>query len=308
MELDRIHPELQPTYKRIPNIPFDNWFFFKLLQLVQWLQPKRKQPIPKVEIVDHALAKTAVRVYRPQQCSGAGLLWIHGGGYIMGDVSINDRECNKLAKTLGLVVVSVDYRLAPKYAFPVPLDDCYSAWQFMLDNCQNWGVDPNRLAVLGQSAGGGLAAGLVQRIADTNGVHPAAQILTYPMLDDRTANNRELDSIKHRLWNNRSNRFGWRSYLGCDPGNDTIASYAVPARRESLTGLPPTWIGVGDLDLFYAENCRYAERLRASGIDCELWISPQCPHGFDLLAPKSTPAREINQSIRTFLSKYLGIG
>ncbi len=213
-----------------------------------------------------------------------------------------------LARDLDLVVVSVEYRLAPRHPFPAALDDCYEAWQWLLDAVTDLSVDPERLAIAGQSAGGGLAAALVQRIADAGGVQPLAQVLMYPMLDDRTAANRELDGVGHVLWNNRNNRGAWEWYLGQPPGRDIAPPYVVPARREDLSGAPPAWIGVGKLDLFYREDCAYAERLQAAGVPCDLHITPRAPHGYDLLAPEAPVSRAFIHDYYRFLSQRLEAG
>jgi acetyl esterase/lipase len=143
------------------------------------------------------------------------------------------------------------------------------------------GIDPALIAIGGQSAGGGLAAALVQRVKDGEGVQPVAQWLFCPMLDDRTAARCDLDRIGHRLWNNRNNRDGWRCYLGREPGAPELPSYAAAARREDVSGLPPAWVGVGDIDLFHDEDRLYAGRLRAAGVDVIFRMVPGAPHGFE---------------------------
>ncbi|CAN0506825.1 unnamed protein product, partial [Phaeothamnion confervicola] len=165
-----------------------------------------------------------------------------------------------------MTVVSVDYRLAPEHPFPLPSDDCLAAWHWLQNSAASLGIDPARVAIGGASAGGGLAAGLAQRIHDTGGIQPIAQWLMAPMLDDRTAACRELDDIKHPVWTNRMNRAAWRSYLDREPGAEDLPAYAAPGRRGDLTGLPPTFIGVGDIDLFYEEGRRYADGLRQHGV------------------------------------------
>ncbi|RQV68517.1 alpha/beta hydrolase [Burkholderia cenocepacia] len=148
-----------------------------------------------------------LRVYRPDHYAcGAALVWIHGGGYVVGAPAQDHARCTAVCRELGIVVVSVGYRLAPGHPYPAALDDCMSAWQWLLAAAQRLGVDPG-----GQSAGGGLAAALVQRLCDTAGPVPKAQWLFCPMLDDRTAARRELDGIKHPIWNNRQNAIGWQS-------------------------------------------------------------------------------------------------
>ncbi len=211
--------------------------------------------------------------------SGA-LLWIHGGGYVLGDTAMEDSWCERIARELGAVVVSVDYRLAPEHPFPAPLDDCYSALSWLVEHAEQLGVDPDRIAVGGESAGGGLAAALVQRAHDA-GLPMCFQLLVYPMLDDRTLPTAEAAGHTALVWTPTSNRYGWTSYLSREPGGVELRPYAVPARRDDLSGLPPTWIGVGTVDLFHAENRDYARRLSAAGVPCDLHEVPGMFHGAD---------------------------
>lgn len=239
----------------------------------------------RVERVAAAEGRPPVRVlvYEPvdhDPPTGA-LLWIHGGGYVMGTPEMDDDLCGRIAALLGIVVVSPDYRLAPEHPFPAGLDDCAAALRWLHDEVEALGVDPHRVAVGGASAGGGLAAGLVQRAHDT-GTPVCFQLLEYPMLDDRTA---VRDEHERLVWTNASNAYGWTSYLGHPAGADDTAPYAVPARRADLAGLPPAWIGIGDADLFHAEDVAYAERLRAAGVPCDLDVVPGMYHAADRMAP-----------------------
>ncbi len=186
---------------------------------------------------------------------------------------------------------SVDYRLAPEHPFPAPLEDCLDAWTWLQDQAEVRGIDPARVAVGGQSAGGGLAASLVQRIHDEGGQQPAAQWLFCPMLDDRTAARTELDGAKHLLWNNKANRAGWGAYLGVQPGSASVPDGAVPSRRGDLSGLPAAWIGTGDIELFYDENRAYAEALTAAGVECELDTVAGAPHAFETVAGGANVSR-----------------
>ncbi|ULE34569.1 alpha/beta hydrolase [Mycobacterium sp. IDR2000157661] len=222
-----------------------------------------------------------VRLFRPAGVTqpGPALLWIHGGGYIIGTAAQDDVLCRRFARELGATVASVDYRLAPEHPYPAPLEDCYSAltWLAGLPS-----VDPARVAIGGASAGGGLAASLALHARDRGEVPLAAQLLVYPMLDDRTVDRAGLDNPGHRLWNQSSNKFGWAAYLG-----DADRDVAVPARRQDLGGLPPAWMGVGTLDLFHDEDLAYAERLRAAGVPCEVEVVDGAFHGFDGIVPKA---------------------
>ena len=222
-------------------------------------------------------------------------------------VGLDDRCCLNYAKQLKLVVISVDYRLAPAHPFPCALDDCFDAWQWLLNNADDMGIDPARIAIAGQSAGGGLAASLAQRIFDQGGSQPAAQALFCPMLDDRTAERRDRDLIKHRMWNNTNNRAAWSWYLGSSQSETALRPYAVPAKREVLSGLPATWFGVGGIDLFYEEDAHYATRLREAGVSCQLDTVPMAPHGFESLVPDAPIVRKFWANNYDFLRQTLNL-
>ncbi|MDD7812034.1 alpha/beta hydrolase [Mycobacterium sp. CSUR Q5927] len=225
-----------------------------------------------------------IRIFRPRHGFAApapALLWIHGGGYVLGQAAQDDRLCRKFSDKLGITVASVDYRLAPQNPYPAGLEDC---WEGLTTLAGLPGVDPARVAIGGASAGGGLAAALAQLAVDRGEVQPVLQLLVYPMLDDRSA---QLPADPgYRLWSPRSNQFGWTAYLG-----DADPQVAVPARRADLSGLAPAWIGVGTLDLFHDENLAYAERLRQAGVPCEVETIAGAFHGFDLLLAKAPVSR-----------------
>ncbi len=212
------------------------------------------------------------------------LLWIHGGGYVIGSAAQDDAICRHLVRSLGIVVAAAEYRLAPEHQFPLPLHDCYDALAWLTSQRD---VDPARVAVGGASAGGGLAAALALLAQERGEVQLAFQLLSYPMLDDRTATRTDIDERGFRMWNNKANRFGWQSYTGYPPGSDKVSGLAAPARYDDLSGLPPTWIGVGTLDLFYEEDVSYAERLREAGVPCDLEEVAGAFHGFDSVQPRA---------------------
>jgi acetyl esterase/lipase len=222
-----------------------------------------------------------IRLFRPTGVTGRApaLLWIHGGGYVIGRAAQDDVLCRRYARELGATVASVEYRLAPENPYPASLEDCYSALQWLV---RLPSVDPARVAIGGASAGGGLAAALALLTRDRGEINLAAQLLVYPMLDDRTVERKDLENPGHRLWNQSSNKFGWSAYLGgADP------AVAVPARREDLSGLPRAWLGVGTFDLFHDEDLAYAERLEAAGVPCEVEVVEGAFHGFDGIVPKA---------------------
>ncbi|GAB3229620.1 alpha/beta hydrolase [Mycolicibacterium hippocampi] len=271
------HPELRRSARLLPKqmITPLTLPFIRAASRLMW----RNAP-EDVEVLTLP-SGVGVRLYRPEGVSGRSpaLLWIHGGGYVIGDAAQDDVLCRRFARELGATVASVDYRLAPEHPYPAPVEDCYSAltWLAALPS-----VDPARVAIGGASAGGGLAAALALLTRDRGQIDLAAQLLVYPMIDDRTVSRTDLDNPGHRLWNQSSNRFGWRAYLG-----DADPQVAVPARREDLAGLPPAWIGVGTLDLFHDEDLAYAERLRDAGVPCEVLVVDGAFHGFDGIAPKA---------------------
>lgn len=240
-----------------------------------------------------------VRLHRPANSEqpGPALLWIHGGGYVIGNAQQDDELCQRFVRELGITVAAVDYRLAPEHPYPAPLEDCYSAltWLATLP-----AVDPARIAIGGASAGGGLAAALALLARDRAEITPALQLLAYPMLDDRSGS--APADPNYRLWNPKSNRFGWTAYLGsADP------AVAVPARRPDLSGLPPAWIGVGTHDLFHDEDQAYAQRLTAAGVPCQFETVPGAFHGFDLLTPKLPVSRSFFASQCASLRSALGV-
>jgi acetyl esterase/lipase len=292
MDLERVAPELRSRVRLASVGRIDRAWHRRLVRAVLPVMPSRKVDGVAVEAL--AGPGRGVRIHRPAEPppAPAALLWIHGGGLVLGRAAMNDRLCGEIAQAVGITVVAVEYRKAPEHPFPVPLADGHAAWTWLQREATALGIDPARVAVGGESAGGGLAAALAQRLHDEGGVEPVAQLLFCPMLDDRTAARRELDAVGHLVWNNRQNRFGWRSYLGVEPGAPSLPPYAAPARRADLAGLPPAWIGVGDIELFAEEDVAYAERLRACGVPVELRIVPGAPHGFEVWAPDTALARE----------------
>ena len=196
--------------------------------------------------------------------------------------------CRRFARTLGIVVASVEYRLAPEHPYPAALDDCTAALNWLAGQPD---VDASRIAIGGASAGGGLTAALALRTRDQGKTKPVMQLLTYPMLDDRPAYKPDPHPERRRLMDQGMNRFGWDSYLhGVCPQN------AVPARAASLAGLAPAWIGVGTMDLLLDENREYADRLHRDGVRCDLEIVSGAFHAFDLVAPEGEVSRRFFDS------------
>lgn len=243
-----------------------------------------------------------VRIHRPRTVSdpAPAVLWIHGGGYVLGSARLEDRVCRRMAEGLNAVVAAVDYRLAPEHPYPAALDDCYAALTWLVDTPA---VDSTRIVIAGVSAGGGLAAAVAMRCVDEGLVDLAGQVLQYPMLDDRTAAGAPAPSLG---WTPHDNRFGWSAYLAAEPGAETVDSYAAPARRADLAGLPPTWIGVGTADLFHDEDVAYAARLRQAGVPTQVDVIRGAFHGFDV-APANRLARSFKDARLAAMRQFLGV-
>jgi acetyl esterase/lipase len=222
--------------------------------------------------------------------AGPAVLYLHGGGMISGSVDIYDGPVSRYVSRSGVSMVAVDYRLAPEHPYPVPVEDCYAGLRWLADHTDELGVDPARIGIMGDSAGGGLAAGVALLARDRGGPHLTAQILVYPMLDDR---NTKPDSeiAPFAVWSYDDNLTGWGALLGAATGGPDVPAYAAPARAIDLSGLPTTYIEVGQLDIFRDEDLAYAERLGRAGVTVELHLRPGVPHEFETYAYTSDVAR-----------------
>jgi triacylglycerol lipase len=231
-------------------------------------------------------SRVRVLVYRPTSTgtTAPAILHIHGGGYFMGTPEMSDLQNRQLVAELGCVIVSVDYRLAPETKFPGPVEDCYSALKWLKNNAQDLKIDPTRIGVKGESAGGGLAAAVALLARDRGEIKLAFQHLIYPMIDDRVCvTDNPHPFAGEFIWTPMDNVFGWSTMLNSPPGAEGVSPYAAAARAKDLSGLPPTFISVGALDLFMEENIEYARRLSRVGVPVELHVYPGAVHGFDLV-------------------------
>ncbi len=301
------HPELRTAARWLPRGVGRPW----LVKLAR-LMPMPSVPMPagitvrEVQLDANQPLRGRVIGAPPDGSARPVMLWIHGGGYVIGTAKQDDGLCARFARRLGMTVVSVDYRLAPEHPFPAPLDDCFAAYEFIHREAASLGVDPSRLVIGGQSAGGGLAAALTLLVHDRKRPAPRLQLLVYPMLDDRTVE-RAIDGRAHRLWDQQSNRYGWTSYLAQAPGSPGITDLAAPARRVDFSGLPPAWIGVGSCDLFHDEDLAYAAALRDAGVTTTLEIVEGAFHGFDAALPKAAVSRRFFESYVAAIEKALDL-
>ncbi len=229
-----------------------------------------------------------VRVHRPLNAvPKSAILHVHGGGMVKSSASALDARIASLAQELQSIIVSVEYRLAPETLFPGPLHDCLAAWHWMMDEAENWGLAPGLCFISGDSAGGGLAAATCLYLRDSGGTLPARQILVYPMLDFQTGLCEDNDADQRLGWNGSNNQFGWRALLGDQPlpQGERLGHYS-PAHALSFAGLPPTWIGVGTIDLFLEESIKFAAALARADNDVTLCTYKGAPHGFQTIPSK----------------------
>ena len=237
----------------------------------------------ELETLGHDGTRVGLRFYeRVDGVRGPAVLYIHGGGMILGSIDESHTLIAGYVAASGVSMLAVDYRLAPEHPHPAPVEDCYAALCFLV---QHGGVDPTRIGVMGDSAGGGLAAATTLVVRDRGGPAIARQVLVYPMVDDRTT------SVAPALapfltWSLEDNETGWRALLGERFGGD-VPEHAAPARARKLSGLPPAYIEVGQLDLFCDEDIAYAGQLARAGVEVELHVHPGCPHSFDRYAPRA---------------------
>jgi len=247
-----------------------------------------------------------VRVHRARNATGVlpCVYSIHGGGYVLGSASMDDGSFDRWCPELGIVGVSVEYRLAPETPYPGPIDDCYRGLQWVVDNAAELGVDPARIGVHGVSAGGGLAAALALVARDRGGPSLAFQLLDCPMIDDRQ---QTVSSRANGLavWSKESNTFGWRAYLGSLYGTNDVPTHAAPARETDLRGLPPAFVSVGTVDGFHDEDVDYAVRLNHAGVPTELHVYPGAPHGYQM-ALESGLAKRAWRDKSDWLRRQLG--
>jgi acetyl esterase/lipase len=233
----------------------------------------------------------AVRIYRPNGTSGPmpGIYYIHGGGMVLGDIAGEDASAARLSEEVGAVVVSVEYRLAPEHPHPSPVEDCYAGLVWTAKNAVELDVDPDRLAIYGGSAGGGLALGCALLARDRGGPALHFMMPIYPMIDDTntTPSSHEITDIG--IWDREGNAEAWAWYLGGKEADH----YAAPSRAADVSGLPPAFIDVGTVDLFRDEDIAFAQRLMQAGVPCELHITPGSYHASEVFAPEAALSQRI---------------
>jgi len=236
---------------------------------------------------------------------GPAVLHCHGGGMILGNVLQGAKGIASQVQVTGVPFFSVEYRLAPESSGTNLVEDCYAGLEWLSKNASTFSVDPARIGVMGESAGGGLAAGVALMARDKQLSPPLAkQILVYPMLDDRNlTENGKLAPFA--FWRNDDNITGWTALLGDKAGKPDVdvSHYCAPARAKSLAGLPSSYIDIGGLDIFRDEDIEYARRLAAEDIEVEFHLYPGLPHAFEMIASQANVTkRAFDNRFRSIMS------
>lgn len=326
---DRIDPEsrepllallevLPGGFNAIPDIEARRATLYGMLEAMSKDVPPNENVAKEDRVIAGPGGDLAIRVYRPVNATGSrsvrsgptsggtgstpGLFFIHGGGMVLGNLDSDDGVPTMLCETLGVVIVSVDYRLAPEHPAPAAIDDCVAALRWMGDHAADLGYDPDRLAVYGGSAGGGLAIATALMVRDHGG--PAISFLMpiYPMIDDRneTPSSREITEVG--IWDRDGNIESWGWYLG----GKAADQYSAPARATDLSGLPPTFIDVGEMDMFRDEDIDFANRLMQAGVPTEFHVYPGAYHASEIFAPTAALSQRIWATRIAALQRALG--
>ncbi len=310
--IDLVDPELRPLLALFPTRQLTRANLAEARQ--------RTLPIPQQDSADVAVRETLVagkgdapdvpiRIYKPATDGPLPCIFhMHGGGFVMGSAREMAAVHTATASALRCAIVSIDYRLAPETAFPGNIEDCYVALAWTFANASTEGFDVGRIGVMGESAGGGLAASLALMARDRGEYSLAFQHLIYPMLDDRTCTLADPHPTAGEfIWHTHNNRFGWEALLGHPPGLPDVSAYAAAARAEILSGLPPSFISTGALDLFVDEDIDYARRLNHAGVSVELHVYPGAFHGFTLMpdaAVANAARRDSLDALHRFLNPF----
>jgi acetyl esterase/lipase len=268
------------------------------------------QPVPEdVVVKDFETtgadgAKLLLRWYAKDGIApGSAVLFLHGSGMILSSVALYDGTVARYVSSSGVPFLSVEYRLAPEFPHPTPVEDGYAGLTWLAEHATELGAEPGRIAVMGDSGGGGVAAGLALLARDRGGPAIARQILLYPMLDDRTTTP-DPALAGFTTWSYEDNATAWRALLGQACGGPDVPPYAAPARMTDATGMPPLYMEALELDIFRNEDIEYARRTAAAGVSTELHVHPAVPHAFEAVAYDTAVARRMRND-RTRVLKAL---
>ena len=305
-----IDEELLANYDASAGFDLDHLAEFKVSCYEQ--EKKNLKDDPAVNVYEKMIPgpegapDIKLRIYEPAD-RGAGLLpcgmFFHGGGYVFGSVLRQNDMCLRMVKNVGMMVVSVEYRLAPEYKAPAAIEDAYAALVWLDKNGTSIGVDTSRIAITGLSAGGGLTAALALMTRDRKGPKPVLQIPLYAMLDHKADTISQKAVTSRKVWCYDYSKIGWAAYLG-DQEPDC---YMSPTLAEDLNGLPPVFSFIGTVDPLLDENIEYWNRLIRAGVPVEYHIFPGCYHSFEIAVPESRYAKMAYELMYGALRKAFGI-
>ena len=299
-----LDPELRPVLDAF-ELPAVDAEGVASMRGASFASPDLSDAVTRTDHVVPGDPPVPVRVHRAKDAEGLlpAILTIHGGGYVIGSYDMDSPLLDRWCPDLGVVGVSVEYRLAPETSYPGPLEDCYAALRWTYDHAHKLGIDKQRIGLYGLSAGGGLAAALALLARDRGEVPLAFALLDCPMLDDRQRTP-SMNAEGLYVWGAGSNEFGWRSYLGDLYGSDEVPAYAAAAREPDLSGLPPTCVVVGSIDGLSDEDVGYAQRLNQAGVSCELHVIAGLPHAY-VLVPGAPAVQLAMHCMDDWLSRQL---
>lgn len=311
---ERVHPELRQLFSVLPKTQTNRENLREVRQQMNQMviSMNAAKPVNDAVMTSERFIPGAegdpdvrVKIYEPKIKNEIlpGVLHFHGGGFIIGTADMFDANCEEIVKEVNCVVISVDYRLAPEHPFPAPVEDCYAALKWFSENAAELGVDPSRIAVSGGSAGGGLTAAISLLSRDRKGPSIAFQMPNYPMIDDRCITSSNNEITDERIFNGKSNQQAWDMYLGNKDGE--VSQYAAPARATDLSGLPPTYTCVGELDPFRDETIEYVARLTKAGVPVEFHLYPGCFHGFEGFVPTAEISQRAIKEFHSALKRAL---
>ncbi|WP_141904196.1 alpha/beta hydrolase [Lysinibacillus sp. FSL W7-1291] len=307
---NRVLPELRQAYSQFPG--------FRLQEDLAWSRSLLVQPPLEKSKLVHTTncmiprgdgGEMLVKIYEPIERNRdklPAMLWIHGGGFVMGHPDMDDLLCERFVQTANCVVVSIDYRLAPEHPYPAAIEDCYAGLVWMTAEAPSLGIDVKRVAIAGASGGGGLTAALALMARDKGGPSIIFQMPLYPMLDNRneTPSSYEITDAQ-ATWSRSNNLTAWRMYLGEEKDTNELSPYAVPSRADNLAGLPPTYTCIGQLDLFRDETFDYVTRLAQAGVDVEMNLYPGSFHCFEVFVPEAEVSQRASQNYLDAMARAL---
>ncbi len=297
---EMVDPELKSTFNSLKVISFllSRKWGIKLMNIASSLAKGKKikglfneeRYIPS----KNGGPDIRIRIFRPLNSTETlpALLYCHGGGYVIGNPEGSLKIIEKFIETRPCVVIAPDYRKALECPYPAAFNDCYDTLLWAHENAESIGIHKDHFIIAGHSAGGGLAAAVTLKAVDTQDVAIAFQMPIYPMIDDRQ-NSESAKNIEVPVWNSKTNELAWNLYLKDLKGfGEEIPNYAAPARNANYENFPPTITFVGELEPFRDETLRYVEDLKKANIPVEFEMYKGCFHGFDIVAPKATIAKD----------------